>query len=100
VDHVDRTLSCRDCSQPFTWTAGEQQFYQEKGLVNIPVRCPTCRSARKAKQGLPERAQSDVTCAECGAATTVPFVPRHGRPVYCARCFDTMRPTTEFAAAP
>lgn len=91
MEFDDRTLMCRECNQPFTWTAGEQQFYQEKGLVNIPVRCPSCRAARKAKQGLPERAQTEVTCAGCGATTTVPFVPRNGRPVYCSHCFDKAR---------
>src|SRR5919109_770086 len=51
VDFVDRTLTCRECNQPFIWTAGEQQFYQEKGLLNIPARCPDCRAARKARLG-------------------------------------------------
>ena len=99
MEQVDRTLDCRDCGKGFTWTAGEQQFFQEKGLVNIPVRCPACRSARKAKQGLPERAQTEVTCAKCGTVTTVPFVPRNGRPVYCSRCFDSQRLQPELPAA-
>ena len=91
MDFVDRTLTCRECNQPFIWTAGEQQFYQEKGLVNIPARCPTCRANRKAKLGLQERVQTEVVCAECGETTTVPFVPRNGTPVYCSRCFDRLR---------
>ncbi len=95
----DRTVTCKDCQVDFTFTEGEQQFFQEKGLVNIPVRCPGCRSARKVKQGLPERAQAEVTCAECGTATTVPFIPRNGRPVYCSRCFDGQRAQPELAAA-
>ncbi len=91
MDFVDRTLTCRECEQPFTWTAGEQQFYQEKGLVNLPARCPSCRAARKAKLGLPDQVQTEVVCAECGETTTVPFVPRNGNPVYCSRCFDRVR---------
>ncbi len=91
MDFIDRTLTCRECDKPFIWTAGEQQFYHEKGLVNIPVRCSSCRAARKAKLGLQERAQTEVTCAECGATTTVPFIPRNGNPVYCSRCFDKIR---------
>ena len=91
MDFVDQTLPCRDCGQPFTWTAGEQQFYQEKGLANIPARCPECRSVRKAKLGLQERVQTEVVCAECGETTTVPFLPRNGNPVYCSRCFDGVR---------
>ena len=29
----DRTLTCRDCGQEFTFTAGEQAFYQERGYT-------------------------------------------------------------------
>lgn len=91
MDFSDRTLTCKECDSPFTWTAGEQQFYQEKGLVNIPARCPACRSTRKARLGLQDRAQTEVVCAECGGSTTVPFVPRNGNPVYCAHCFEQVR---------
>ena len=41
----DRTLTCRDCGQQFTFTAGEQEFYQSRGLMNEPGRCPECRQA-------------------------------------------------------
>jgi CxxC-x17-CxxC domain-containing protein len=91
VDFRDKTLTCRDCSKPFTWTAGEQHFFRAKELINIPARCPQCRSLRKAKLGLPDRAQTDVTCAECGQQTTVPFVPRNGNPVYCSSCLAMAR---------
>ena len=91
MDFSDRTLTCRECDSSFVWTAGEQQFYQEKGLANIPARCPDCRASRKARLGLQERSQTEVVCAECGEATTVPFVPRNGNPVYCSRCFEQVR---------
>jgi len=45
----DRTLTCRDCGQAFTFTAGEQAFYQERGFSE-PQRCPSCRQARKAQR--------------------------------------------------
>lgn len=91
VDYHDKTLTCRDCSKPFIWTAGEQQFFREKELINIPARCSGCRSARKAKLGLPDRAQAEVNCAECGQRTTVPFIPRNGNPVYCSTCLTGIR---------
>jgi CxxC-x17-CxxC domain-containing protein len=47
---MDRTLTCRDCGQQFTFTAGEQAFYQERGFSD-PQRCPTCRQARKQQRG-------------------------------------------------
>jgi len=43
----DKTLVCKDCSQEFTFTEGEQEFYKEKGLTNEPLRCPDCRKAKK-----------------------------------------------------
>jgi CxxC-x17-CxxC domain-containing protein len=45
----DKTLTCRDCGQSFTFTAGEQAFYQERGFSE-PQRCPACRQARKAQR--------------------------------------------------
>ena len=32
-----------------------------------------------------------VVCADCGAQTMVPFLPRQDRPVYCSSCFDRVR---------
>ena len=46
----DRTLTCADCNQPFTFSAGEQQFFQERGMSE-PKRCKACRQARKAERG-------------------------------------------------
>ena len=51
MSFADKTLTCRDCGQPFTFTAGEQEFYAEKGFTNEPTRCPDCRRANKARRG-------------------------------------------------
>ena len=32
MSFTDKTLVCRDCKQNFTFTAGEQEFYANKGL--------------------------------------------------------------------
>jgi len=32
-----------------------------------------------------------VICAQCSRETTVPFVPRLNRPVYCGDCFGKSR---------
>lgn len=45
--YEDEKLVCEDCGQEFVFTAGEQEFYAEKGLVNKPKRCPDCRLARR-----------------------------------------------------
>lgn len=41
------TTICRDCSEEFTITGSEQNFYEEKGF-DLPKRCKKCRDARKA----------------------------------------------------
>lgn len=49
-DFQDKTLVCKDCGAEFIFTAGEQQFYAEKGFTNEPQRCPGCRKARKQQR--------------------------------------------------
>ena len=43
----DKILVCQDCGQEFVFTAGEQQFYKEKGFDNEPKRCKECRDRKK-----------------------------------------------------
>lgn len=45
----DRSLTCRDCGQEFTFTAGEQDFYTQRGFSD-PQRCPSCRAQRKSQR--------------------------------------------------
>jgi CxxC-x17-CxxC domain-containing protein len=102
VSYVDRTLTCRECGQPFTFTAGEQEFYASHQLANEPGRCPECRAARRASQGSGygsprssyprERAMFTAVCSNCGQEAQVPFQPRTDRPVYCTDCFQQVRP--------
>jgi CxxC-x17-CxxC domain-containing protein len=104
----DKTLTCSDCGQQFTFTAGEQEFYAQKGFTNEPTRCPTCRAARKAsRQGgggssygrggdfgdRGTRQMYPAVCAQCGKQTEVPFQPRGDRPVYCSDCYSAQRGT-------
>jgi CxxC-x17-CxxC domain-containing protein len=111
LSFTDKTLICRDCGTEFIFTAGEQEFYANKGLTNEPVRCHSCRSARKASRGSTEaeengyvrygafasfggrtpRQMHPATCAECGTMTEVPFLPRGDRPVYCSACYSKLR---------
>jgi CxxC-x17-CxxC domain-containing protein len=98
--YSDRILTCRDCGQDFTFTAGEQEFYASRNLTNDPSRCPSCRAARRGMQSSggsrAPRASSgehyETVCADCGRTTSVPFVPREDRPVYCSDCFQNHRP--------
>jgi CxxC-x17-CxxC domain-containing protein len=51
MSYADKTLACRDCGTAFVFTAGEQEFYAQKGFTNEPTRCPSCRAARKQAGG-------------------------------------------------
>ena len=89
--YQDETLVCEDCGAEFVFTAGEQEFYAEKGLVNKPKRCPACRKTRRQnnrRRG--PRKMYDAVCSKCGAQTQVPFKPIEGKEVYCKDCFTAM----------
>ena len=106
-----KVLVCRDCGSRFTFSAGDQAYYESKGFTSAPTRCPGCREAQKRSDapaadggyvnyggfasfgGRHPRQMHPVTCSECGQATEVPFLPRHERPVYCGPCFEAMRET-------
>ena len=88
----DKTLVCKDCGEEFVFTAGEQEFYAERGFTNEPKRCKKCRNARKvAEGGKPAREFYTATCASCGKEARVPFKPTKDRAVYCSECFAKMR---------
>ena len=92
----DKTLQCVECGTTFTFTAGEQEFFQSKGYLSEPKRCPTCRQAKKAGRygdggyGSP-RQMFPAVCAQCGKETEVPFEPREDRAVYCRDCYTKER---------
>jgi CxxC-x17-CxxC domain-containing protein len=107
VSYSDKTLKCRECGRDFIFTGGEQEFYASRGLMNEPGRCPECRATRRQRQGgrdsgggdygaeyrsaRPQREMHPAVCAECGAQTMVPFLPRNDKPVYCSACYDRVR---------
>lgn len=98
----DQNLTCKDCGASFVWTASEQEFYQQKGFQNAPVRCPTCREKRKDER-LATRKWYPITCAQCGKQDQVPFEPRGDRPVLCQDCFKKNKgvgPAVSEPAAP
>lgn len=88
--YTDKTLKCKDCGADFTFTAGEQEFYAEKGFENEPQRCKACREAKK-NAGRGPRTFYEATCAVCGGVSKVPFEPKGDRPVLCSECFAKQR---------
>lgn len=116
--YTDRGITCIDCGMEFVFTAGEQEFYAQRGFSEAPKRCASCRAARKAQRsaaggsggagassyggygqseggyGYAERRPREMysaTCAECGRTAQVPFQPTGARPVYCSDCFQSKR---------
>ena len=63
--YEDKTLKCKECGAEFIFSAGEQEFYAEKGFQNEPQRCKECRNARK-NAAKPAREMFIATCASCG----------------------------------
>ena len=49
MEFQDKTIECKDCHAGVTLTAGEQDFFTQKGL-NMPGRCKPCRAQRKAER--------------------------------------------------
>jgi CxxC-x17-CxxC domain-containing protein len=111
--YQDVQLTCAECGQPFTDTAADQAYRDERGYTNAPKRCPECRAARRAGGSGGggggggggsyggssycggggggyggSRQMFDVICAACGKETQVPFQPRGDRPVYCSDCYS------------
>ena len=70
--YEDKTLVCKECGQEFVFTAGEQEFYAERGFQNEPQRCKSCRDARKAAARGPR---------EYFTAPALPAVVRLGFPL-------------------
>ncbi|MGD0122182.1 MAG: CxxC-x17-CxxC domain-containing protein [Candidatus Limnocylindrales bacterium] len=110
----DKTLTCADCNQEFTFTASEQQFYADRQFSE-PRRCAPCRAAKKAARGdsgggyssgrsdggysgggsggysSGPREMFSATCSSCGREAQVPFRPSGAKPVYCSDCFTSQR---------
>ncbi len=103
MSYEDRTLSCVECGQSFTFSADDQAYHADRGYTNEPKRCPACRQVKRARRNSDgfggghdrgTREMHPAVCAECGKDTTVPFRPRGDRPVYCNDCFRQQgRPT-------
>ena len=117
--YTDRLMNCLDCGQEFAFTAGEQEFYAQRGFTEPPKRCASCRAIRKAQRNAPAsggsasyssgydrggynggsgfggerrpRQMYEAVCADCGKTAQLPFQPTGARPVYCSDCFQSHR---------
>ena len=69
--YEDKTLVCKECGNEFVFTAGEQEFYAERGFQNEPQRCKACRDARKNAARGP-REYFTATCARSKMPSNIP----------------------------
>lgn len=46
----DKQIFCKICGEVFTFTAGEQGFFTDRGLEE-PKRCPECRRPKGVRHG-------------------------------------------------
>ncbi len=87
----DKRLICRDCGEEFVFTAGEQEFYAQRGFTKAPQRCYSCRKRRKHSTDDNTTVLYEIVCAKCGEIEQIPFEPKHNRPVYCGKCYREMK---------
>src|SRR5947209_20291073 len=113
--YSDKTLTCVQCGNDFTFSADDQQYHASRGYQE-PKRCPTCRAERRSQGGggnyggssygsgggggggydRPQRQMYSATCANCGREAMVPFQPRGDKPVYCSDCFQPRRTSSSW----
>ncbi len=85
---LPKNITCIECRNTFVFTAGEQGFFQSRGLSNEPKRCPHCRILmRMRREGKSTDSVTRVNCIVCGDKTTVPFLPRDEKKIFCASCY-------------
>ena len=85
----DKTLVCKECGNEFVFTAGEQEFYAEKGFMNEPAAARA--AAMPARRAGTANAKCMKRLAPSAAPPRVPFVPKTDRPIYCSECFAKKR---------
>jgi CxxC-x17-CxxC domain-containing protein len=95
---ADREVLCVGCGATFVFSAGEQEFFREKGFVNEPKHCKQCKVKRQGGGGR-RLSETHVICSECGSDTTVPFKPTQGKPVLCRACFANRPKAPNIVAA-
>jgi len=116
----DLYIDCCDCGEEFVFTAGDQEYFSQKGYED-PKRCQGCRAARKGRRPdnfgnrrttpdhvdrrdrdrgrynteevlLDERAHYKIRCRSCREEAFVPFFPKG--PACCQRCHHEQKTRT------
>lgn len=73
--YEDKTLVCKECGKEFVFTAGEQEFYAERGFQNEPQRCKACRARARTLPVVPASI-SPLSALPAAARPRCPSSPR------------------------
>lgn len=79
-------LNCKICGKEFIFSKGEQEFFAQKGLKNIPKTCPECREARRSGEDV----KLNIKCEKCGK-TGVFRKKIEAKQILCAECYTKQK---------
>jgi len=85
--YKDKTIVCQDCGKRFVFTAGEQEFYAERGFQSEPQRCMRCRENRKVARKKP----AITVCPSCGKFIRNASRGNSNHPTYCSECIKKLQ---------
>ena len=81
-------LICEICGKNFVFSKGEQEFFAEKGLENVPKSCPECRAKKRAG----EKIAIEEKCSICGK--TGAFRKKiDAEKLICSDCISKIKPS-------
>jgi len=75
-------IICKICGKEFIFSKGEQEFFAEKGLKNIPKSCPECRETRRKGEDV----LIEIKCQSCGKKGAFRKQIEAKR-ILCAECY-------------
>lgn len=82
----DLTLYDVETGEPFTFTAGEQEFYWRQGFA--PPKYAPHRRAQKKLERTGGKPEFKVRCRDCGRKGLVLLEAPDPRVVFCEECFE------------
>ena len=91
----DKTIVCKECGMSSSSPQVSRNSMRKRVLKTnqAAVKLAVMHVRRMNEGGFrrQNRQLYDAVCADCGAATQVPFKPRNDRPVYCSECYQNHR---------
>ena len=67
MPYTDKTLACVDCGSEFIFSAEDQQYHADRGFMNEPRRCRSCRAVRRLSATAKTSASGTASAASYSA---------------------------------